>query len=217
MKICKHEELIDDYLLNRLADEKKDGFEEHFFNCPSCFEKIKERDELLQVIKNKGHAIFKDEFLAEGVRSAPWTERILSFLTPKQWAFATVSAALVLVIVFSFIPHFRSTQPKFQMGSEETRSGNSIEPISPMMDINVVPTKFRWAKSDNELEYKFSLYRNGNVLWTATIKENFVVLPEEIRNLIKPEVKYSWEVKGFIPERGLVASVRVYFKVAKPD
>ena len=218
MKDCKYEELIDDYLMNRLADEKKDRFEEHYFNCLSCFEKIAERDELLGVIKNKGYAIFKDEFLAEEIRGASWAERILSFLTPKQWAFAAVSTALVLLIIFNVIPYFKSTQPAFQISGEEASRGQSIELISPLMDINVVPTEFRWAKSDKELEYKFSIYNNGSVLWTTTTKENFVLLPEEIRNLIKPQGKYSWQVKAFSSEGTLVAvSSKVYFKVTKSE
>jgi hypothetical protein len=218
MKDCKYEELIDDYLMNRLADEKKDRFEEHYFNCLSCFEKIAERDELLRVIKNKGYAIFKDEFLAQEIRGASWPERILSFLSPKQWAFAAVSAALVLLIIFNVIPYFKSPQPTFQISGEEAYRGQSIELISPLMDINAVPTEFRWAKSDKELEYKFSIYDNGNALWTTTTKENFVLLPEETRNLIKPEGKYSWQVKAFSSEGTLVAvSSKVYFKVTKSD
>jgi len=218
MKDCKYEELIDDYLMNRLADEKKDRFEEHYFNCLSCFEKIAERDELLGVIKNKGYAIFKDEFLAEEIRGASWAERILSFLSPKQWAFAAVSTALVLLIIFNVIPYFRSPQPKFQISDEEASRGQSIELISPLMDINVVPTEFRWAKSDKGLEYKFSICNNGSVLWTTTTKEYFVLLPEEIRNLIKPQGKYSWQVKAFSSEGTLVAvSSKVYFKVTKSE
>lgn len=218
MKNCKHEELIDEYLLNRLAENQKVRFEEHYFNCPFCFEKMTERDELLGVIKKKGHAIFKEEFLTEEIRGASWVERILSFLTPKQWAFAAVSTALILVVIFGLIPYFRVTHPTFQIVSEETRSGKSIELLSPMLDINVVPTEFKWAKSDKELEYKFSIYKNGYVLWTTKTKENFVVLPEGIRNLIMPQVRYSWEVKGFIPEGAIVAfSSRVYFRVAKSE
>jgi len=218
MKDCKYEELIDQYLLNKLAENQKDRFEEHYFNCSSCFEKMTERDELLRVIKKKGHTIFKEEFLTEEIRGASLAERILSFLTPKQWAFAAVSAALILVVIFAFIPYFKTIQPTFQIVSEETRSGKTIELISPVMDVNVVPTEFKWAKSDKELEYKFSIYNNGNVLWTAKIKENFVVLPEEIRSLIKAQGKYSWQVKAFSSEGTLVAvSSKVYFKVTKSE
>mgnify|MGYP001026924368 CR=1 FL=1 len=218
MKDCKYEELIDQYLLNKLAENQKDRFEEHYFNCSSCFEKMTERDELLRVIKKKGHTIFKEEFLTEEIRGASLAERILSFLTPKQWAFAAVSAALILVVIFAFIPYFKTIQPTFQIVSEETRSGKTIELISPVMDVNVVPTEFKWAKSDKELEYKFSIYNNGNVLWTAKIKENFVVLPEEIRSLIKAQGKYSWQVKAFSSQGTLVAvSSKVYFRVAKSE
>jgi hypothetical protein len=218
MKNCKFEELIDEYLLNRLSEEKKEGFEEHYFNCPSCFEKMRERNELLRLIKTRGEMIFEDEFQLQEARGASLAERILSFLTPKQWAMTAVSAAVILVIVFGVI--FRPNHPTFQIISSETetRSGKSIELLSPMLDINLVPTEFRWAKSDKELEYKFYIFSNGNQLWTTTTKENFVVLPEEVRNLIKPMVKYSWEVKGFIPQGAIVAfSSKVFFRVTKTE
>jgi hypothetical protein len=60
MRKCKHEDLIDDYLLNKLSEEKKQEFEAHYFNCRVCFEKMAERDEMLAAIKYKGHTIFQD-------------------------------------------------------------------------------------------------------------------------------------------------------------
>ena len=46
MKMCKCEHLIDDYLFDRLDDEKKKKFEEHYFNCPYCFESKSEKDKI---------------------------------------------------------------------------------------------------------------------------------------------------------------------------
>lgn len=52
MKKCQFEDFIDDYLLNRLFDGKGKKFEEHYFNCPYCFEKMLERQELISIVKN---------------------------------------------------------------------------------------------------------------------------------------------------------------------
>ena len=52
MNKCKFEDFIDDYLLNRLVDDKENKFEEHYFHCPYCFGKMVERQDLISVVKN---------------------------------------------------------------------------------------------------------------------------------------------------------------------
>jgi hypothetical protein len=52
MKKCMFEEFIDDYLLNRLGKNKELIFEEHYFNCPYCFRKMVERQEIISIVKN---------------------------------------------------------------------------------------------------------------------------------------------------------------------
>ncbi len=215
MKVCKFEGLIDDYLLNKLSGDKKDKFEEHYFNCPSCFEKMTERHEIIRAIKFKGKEIFADELMPEEARGKAWMEKIFSFLTPNQWALAAVSAALILVVVLVIMPFFKQAPYEFQISDEKVRGG-SIDLISPFMDIDEIPYEFRWAKSEKDLEYKISLYNNGTPLWATTTKESFVVLPEEVRNLLKAGGIYSWQVKAFSAEGALIAiSSKSYFKVPK--
>ena len=213
MKKCKFEELIDDYLMNRLAEDRKEEFEEHYYNCPQCFEKIEERDEIISVIQNKGHMIFEDEYAVRATEVGLF-EKIASFLTPKQWAFATISSAILLVVVFGVIPNLKTTSPQFYINEEAVR-GQKIDLISPVIDIGAVPSRFEWKKSHKDVEYKIYLYSNGDLLWSAPTKENFIVLPEEVRKLMISGEKYSWQVKAFSPE-GILTSVssRVQFKIS---
>ena len=44
MKKCKFDDSIDDYLLSKLSEEDREKFEEHYFNCQQCFEKMLARD-----------------------------------------------------------------------------------------------------------------------------------------------------------------------------
>ena len=60
MKKCNFENLIDDYLFERLDENQKEKFEEHYFNCLQCFEKMKQTDEMITVIKANGSEIFHD-------------------------------------------------------------------------------------------------------------------------------------------------------------
>jgi len=215
MKMCKYEHLIDDYLFDRLDDEKKKKFEEHYFNCHYCFEKMVEREELISTIKLKGETIFQDEYVADMRKGATWFEKIASFFTPKRWALISVYAAVVLVVTCVLISRFKPSPPQFFI-SEDTVRGESITLISPVIDIKTVPAKFEWKDSGKNVEYKIYIYDNGNKLWNATTKDNFIFLPERVRKRMTLGGKYSWEVKAFSPEGTLIAiSSKVQFKIAK--
>jgi hypothetical protein len=217
MKMCKCEYLIDDYLFDRLDDEKKKKFEEHYFNCPYCFEKIVERDELISIIKQKGDMIFQDEYVVEEEKEATWFKKIVSFFTPKQWALIPVYTALLLIVIIIFIPYFKPAPPQFFISEEKVR-GESITLISPVIDIKIVPSKFEWKDSSEDAEYKIYIYDDGKKLWTTTTKDNFIVLPEKVRKRMTLGEKYSWEVKAFSPQGTLIAiSSKVHFKITKGE
>ncbi len=217
MKMCKSEHLIDDYLFDRLDDEEKNKFEEHYFNCPYCFEKMAERDELISIIKQKGDMIFQDEYVVEEEKGTAWFEKIASLFTPKQWTLIPVYAALLLILIFVFIPYFKPAPPQFFISEDRVR-GESITLISPVIDIRAVPSKFEWKDSGEDVEYKIYIYDNDKKLWSATAKENYIVLPEKIRKLMTLGEKYSWEVKAFSPEGTLIAiSSKVHFKISKGE
>ncbi|MBP6059602.1 MAG: zf-HC2 domain-containing protein, partial [Candidatus Saccharicenans sp.] len=52
MRKCKFEGMIDGYLLNKLSERDKELFEEHYFNCPACFEELQARSLIINTIKN---------------------------------------------------------------------------------------------------------------------------------------------------------------------
>jgi hypothetical protein len=222
MRKCNFEGLIDNYLLNRLDEDKKKKFEEHYFNCPYCFEKIVERDKLISVIKYKGDMIFQDEYVVEEAKGATWFEKIVSLLTPQQWAVAAVSACLLLTItyavIFVIMPNFKTTAPPFVPPDPFVRGGERIILISPIYCSKGVPSKFEWQKSDKVVEYKIYIYDNGDQLWSATTKENFIVLPEEVKRRMTLGEKYSWEVKAFSPRGTFIAfSGKTQFKIIRPE
>jgi hypothetical protein len=217
MKKCKFDDLIDSYLLNKLEREERENFEEHYFNCQRCFEKMVGREELMNVVKNKGQMIFADEERQEEKKEVLFIEKILSFLTPRQWAYAAVSVALVLIVLLNVVPLLKKTpQPPFflDLDKEERIRGESISLISPVIDIKTVPSQFMWAPLGNDVEYKISIYFNHQPFWTNTTKENTISLPEDVKNRMEASRKYSWQVKAFSPQGILLAvSPKVQFKI----
>ena len=209
---CKFEDQIDDYLLDKLGTAKKERFEEHYFNCTDCFEKVEERDELISVVRNQGDVIFKDMSTAKNTSPISLSERILTFLSPKQWALAAVSAALVLIVAFGVLPRYKATTPQFFVNEDVVR-GESITLISPVFDTESAPSQFRWESLGKDVDYKIYVY-NHEPLWNITTKDNQILIPKEVKNRMIAGEKYSWQVKAFSQEGILLAvSSKVQFKI----
>lgn len=213
MSKCNFEDLIDGYLLNKLSEGDKQAFEEHYFNCSSCFEKLQERDVIIRTIKNNPALLEEKEEVRSSVLAGLRRE-VASFLTVRQLAFAGVTALLVMIIVFAVLPRGQAPAPNFFLTDEETVRGSSITLISPVIDMNQIPSSFEWKKLGENIEYQISIF-NGQILWKASTKENRITLPEEVKARMVPGEKYSWQVKAFGPDGTLIAvSSRVQFKIS---
>ncbi|MFW6139878.1 MAG: zf-HC2 domain-containing protein [Acidobacteriota bacterium] len=198
MKKCRYEDLIEDYLFNRLSKEKKEKFEEHYFNCPHCFEQLKEKNELISVVKDNADSIFKDIHMEEESKNRV-KDKIFGFLSPKPLVSAAAAAALVLIIVLGVIPNFTNNTHEFVLSDESVR-GDSITLIS-----EAIPSEFRWEDLGDNIEYKVYIY-NDELLWEKSSSSNTISLPEEIKTKMIPGKSYSWQVKAFSPEGTLISS-----------
>jgi hypothetical protein len=204
MKKCKFENLIDDYLLNRIDDKQKEAFEEHYFNCSHCYELLEAKNEMIAAIKAKGDEIFQNVYAPEKIRRT-WLEPVLAFLTPRQWAMAAVTAALILVVAVGIIPNLKTGTPEFFVTEDQVRS-SSINLISPVTDnLDRIPSEFRWQRLTENTEYKLFIYHQEELLWSTATKENFVILSENIKSQMTSDKEYSWQVKAFSPEGTLIA------------
>lgn len=207
MKKCKFEDQIDAYLLNKLSMEQREEFEQHYFNCTTCFQQMVERDEIIATVKLKGEQIFRDLEQAEQTPPLPWTERAVGFFTPKQWAAVTTSLTLILIVALVVIPQFRSSTPQFHLDDTITR-GQTLTLIS-----DAIPAQFRWENLGEGVEYKISI-DNHTPLWTANTTATYITLPDEVKAKMKPGVKYFWQVKAFSREGSLIAeSSKVQFSL----
>lgn len=211
MKKCNFENLIDDYLFERLDETQKEKFEEHYFNCPQCFEKMKRTDEMIAVIKANGSEIFRDVYAPRKTKLSS-LEPVLAFLTPRQWAMAAVSAALILVVAIGIIPNLKTASPEFFINDDLVR-GASITLISPVINnLDQIPSEFRWQRLGDNVEYKLFIFHQEELLWSTTTEDNFVTLSDNTKSLMVPAETYSWQVKAFSPEGTLIAvSSRVQF------
>ncbi len=213
MRPCLFEDQIDDYLLNRLEGAAKDRFEEHYFNCSNCFAKLQERDELITAIKTRSAWLFSRKLQPEPKGWAAAVGRATDWLTPRQWATAAVSAAVILFTIFGALPLLRHQTPQFTLSESEVVRGQSLSLITPLIDVKAVPAYFEWAKLGNAVDYKISIY-NGELLWSASTSDTRIAVPEDVKLKMVAGQTYAWQVRAFSAGGTLVAvSSRVRFQV----
>lgn len=212
MRKCTSESIIDDYLLNRLEEDEKQRYEEHYFNCSSCFQEIEARAELISAVKAKGIEIFSEAPLTPDPSKVPWATRLTGLMAPRVWTSATASVALVLILVLGILPSLKTRAPQFFVNDDLVR-GDAITLISPVIDVKNVPSKFKWSSLGRDVEYKIYIY-NDKLLWTSSTQDSYIMLPNEVKEKMKAGEKYSWQVKAFSPQGSLQSiSSRVHFKL----
>jgi len=214
MRKCKFENMIDGYLLNRLSERDKELFEDHYFNCPSCFEKLQARDLIINTIKNHSEVLIQEEVRSKVPVAARLKRELAAFLNPRQLAMAGITALIFLAVIIAVVPRPGANIPAFTLTDTETVRGSSITLISPVIDMNQIPSFFEWKKLGENVDYQISI-SNHEILWKTTTKENRVILPDEVKAKMLPGERYSWQVKAFGPDGSLIAvSSRVQFMVS---
>ncbi|MFC2156988.1 anti-sigma factor family protein [Acidobacteriota bacterium] len=214
MRKCNYDSLIDDYLLNRLNKSDRERFEDHYFNCPPCFAEMEARDEMISVIKDRGQSLFTD--IEEPVinRRPSLLEGIFSFFTPKQWAVAAVSTVLLIVLAVGITPSFKTKSPQFFINEDLVR-GESIQLISPVINVDNVPEEFTWKSLGKDAEYRIYIF-NSQPIWDAATRDTSISLPEQVKVKMVPGHKYTWQVKAFSNTGTLISvSSKVQFEISQ--
>ena len=213
MRKCRYEDRIDEYLLDRMKPEEQTDFEEHYFICRSCFEKMSERNEIVQVLKKEGVLTRPETGRAAASGFRDRLGRALAYLTPRRLAAVAVPMALVILAALLFIPRGGPVAPPLVLTGDGTVRGAAIHVVSPVADVAEAPSSLEWKTVGEDIEYQVSL-AGDNPLLNASTKETRIVLPEEARARMKPGREYSWQVRAFKADGALVAeSGRVKFRI----
>lgn len=101
----KNEEVIERYVKNRLTPEERHAFEEHFFSCDECFEKVQAMEQFVAGIRDAAQS----GTLAHTQEPAA---RVVFRWLPWALAFSTCAAVVLAIVVgwlsFSTLPRLRS-------------------------------------------------------------------------------------------------------------
>jgi hypothetical protein len=213
MTKCRYEGLIDGYLLDKLKPEEQTDFEEHYFICRSCFSKMSERDEIIQILRKEDVLRGPSGDLAEGSRAGSRVRRTWASLTPRRWVVAGVSAVVLFIAVWLLHPRTGTVPPPLVLTEDETVRGGAVTLVSPVADIQEAPAFLEWKSAGDDLEYKVSL-AGRSPLMTASTKDTRLVLTDDFRARLKAGVTYSWQVQAFKADGTLTAvSKRIRFRI----
>lgn len=216
MRECPFEEKIDFYLLEKLEDADRRAFEEHIFNCPSCFALTSERDEVLHVIKTDPALLAETGEAPEKTRPAAELRLWLASFKPREWALAGLTACVSLVVLALLLTR-PSESPVFLLEDAIAVRGGAVTLISPVIDVAGAPAYFEWREVGEDALYDLTL-SNHTVLWKTTTRGNRVALPADIRAKMTPGETYFWQIKAFTAQGTLIAvSSRVRFTVDRKD
>lgn len=211
MNDCQHEEKIDEYLKGELSPDNTARFEEHYFNCPSCFYKTREKSELLGLIKQAKEEIFSPAERDVRRRGAG-LKRITGDLTPRRWMAVAATAALALAAVLLIAPKLKRASPGLVFDGDMAVRGESLSVIAPRGEGKAAPVSFEWRPLASAAEYQVTL-SGAKMEWTTTTKETKVALPPDIKAALKAGI-YAWQVKAYSGQGTLLASSpKVEFKI----
>jgi hypothetical protein len=212
MKECPSEDRIDRYLMGRLSESEAVELEEHYFNCPVCFQKISERNELVEVIRERGAVIFEDTAGRPPASKVSVGGKIAAFLAPRRLAVAAAAVVLVAIALI-VIPMFKGRGPELVSAGDESVRGASLTAIAPQGEMKAPPLSLEWMPVGSAAEYRLAL-SGPQTSWTAVTAATNVDLPESVKKAMKSGL-YQWQVKAYSAQGTmLAASPRIEFRIA---
>jgi hypothetical protein len=201
MTRCRFEDEIEAYLRGSLDPEGEDRFEEHYFNCPSCFRLTAERGAL------------REAFKAGGEKAFPARPR------PRPvpgWVYGAAAAASLIAAVLLFLPPPRPKPLPFTFSGDETVRGAGIAVVEPRGSLPAPPGRLAWEPVPSAARYEVVLTSGQETLWTTETKDPEVGLPPDLKARLQEGGVYLWRIRAFAAEgRMLAFSEKTSFTVGR--
>ena len=101
------QEIIERYVRNQLAPEERQAFEEHFFGCEECFEKVQATERFISGIRDAGErGLLKGSTSADSAPARTWRAWMIPALA-TNFATLLACAAVIVWMVFFQTPQLR--------------------------------------------------------------------------------------------------------------
>lgn len=207
---CWEERQIDRYVLGRLSEAETREFEEHYFNCPACFERMHDREATIEAVIRK-----RADLLAPDSAAPSLGGRIRAAFAHRPWAATAAAAGLVLLITAGLLVRSRSPQAGPNAAGDEIVRGAAIVALEPAGRLQAAPAALAWKPAAPGREYQAEI-SGPDLNWTGPATETGVALPEDVRAKLRPGVAYVWQVKAYAPDGTLMErSPKTAFTISK--
>lgn len=192
---------IEAFLARTLSPEEAEAFSEHFFSCDVCYEQLRLREEMQNLIRTEGNVLFANSFATRHERH----RRSIFHRHRWKWFFAPAAAA-VAIIAFFMITQNKDKSPQFAGPSFDSsanledvirhptyRSSRLLRVISPVNGAIVSgQARFRW-QTDYDGPIYWKLLNNKEEVVTSATTHNKEYVLEKIT---LPPGRYYWKLES---------------------
>jgi hypothetical protein len=112
------EEIVERYVRNQLAEEDRKAFEEHFFACDDCFEKLQATERFVAGMRDAA----RRGLLAGDVEGRASAYRVGSWLIPAFGVSACAALMLAAVTAWLYFVQMPKLQGQLSQSAEELRA-----------------------------------------------------------------------------------------------
>ena len=161
------DEIIERYVRNRLAPEDRLSFEEHYFTCDECFERVQAMERFIAGVQDMA----RHGELDDAAKSAIWPRASKWPL----WAFAAASLACVVlaaILVFLSVNRIPALQRRLSAANATIRSEQQelaqrqmSPPSTPGPEANVPLVMLQALRGDEAAEAVVPVDAKRVVLW----------------------------------------------------
>jgi hypothetical protein len=190
MRSCIQKSRIDDYLLNRMDESEQAEFEAHYFECGACFRAVEKRDLVLRAVKTAG----SPAFAVPADRLIPRRGWAL-----RPWMAAAGLAGILIVSGLLLGPGLLRKSAVWIPPEGDAVRGGTIAVVAPLGGAAQAPTALEWRPLAEGVEYAVTLTGPG-VEWSDRTRESRIALPASVRDALRPDTDYRWQVKAFAPQ-----------------
>src|SRR5215831_4892435 len=162
----KNEEVIERYVRNRLTPEERRVFEEHFFACDECFEKIQETERFVAGVRDaaeRGILAYPEDSARSS--SANWLPWAFSVSTCAAVALASTLAWITLHQLPQMRADLRSTIAKVQSQEQLIARQKEARPPLDTPEANVPLVMLQAVRGDEASQAVLPTDAKRLVLW----------------------------------------------------
>ena len=173
---------------------------EHVRTCPRCHTEFALWQKFNEATSVPEGSAAEQWIVAElGRRRGPSNDAVGSYSRKPMWlripAWSAAAAAVALVATLGYVTRSRAPVVRGFPDAKMTYRSGQLRVISPVDDVNVVPTALEWEKLPDAERYDVTMLEvDRSPFWEATVSGTRLALPQSVIERLVPGKTVLWEV-----------------------